>query len=222
MGEKTEVRISTILSFDHDFNAYNANEQHATHLHHKNLNICLTPISTALVWNGSEFQQGLLGYSSPHYHLLFYIGYLSRAFTLLILYPPYPYSLLNSLAICLLSYPTHLPFVVLCYRILIVLHHTCIHDLLFFRCVLRHAQAKNWHHFLKTAAFLIAWQVRSYFFLPFQFFLYFSSHPSHSFYHPHRSTHRVFFYIHPYLVFLTLRYLYSLYLFPFLRFMLSK
>lgn len=125
-------------------------------------------------------QQGLLGYSSPQYHLLFYIGYLSRAFTLLILYTPY--SLLHSLPICSLSYPTPS----FCRSVLSYSHcaTSYMHTWLSFFCnVSRHAQAKNWHHFLKTAALLINCLASQelFFFITLPIFFYFSHHPSHSF-----------------------------------------
>ncbi|KAF8816404.1 hypothetical protein BYT27DRAFT_6444482 [Phlegmacium glaucopus] len=61
-------------------------------------------------------QQGLLGHSSPHSHLLFRWLFISR---LALLYPPIFPTRIHSLATCLLSYflPSF-PHVVLCYRIL--------------------------------------------------------------------------------------------------------
>ena len=148
MGEKTEVRISTILSCDHDSNAYNM------------------PTSSI---ESDSFNRD---YYSPHCHLLFYIGYLSRAFTLLILYPPY--SLLESKRSLFVRCHTHLPFVVLRYRIPSLCYIICIHDLpssAMFRITRGRKIGTN---SLKIVAFLIAWKsgaISFFFTLPIFFLL---------------------------------------------------
>jgi hypothetical protein len=124
---KRQRCICTILSCVHDFNAYGrpASIMPPT---------CIIKAWIYLLDRSARRLLKRIRVSTRTIRLFFssmpsFVFYrlLSRAFTLLILYPPY--SLLHSLALCSLSYPTHLPFVVLCYRILIVLHLSCIHDL---------------------------------------------------------------------------------------------
>lgn len=91
--------------------------QRATHLHHKTWT-SVGPISLD--------QQGLLGYSSPQYHLLFYIGYLSRPSLSLFYIHHIPYSTrlpfvrCHTQPICLLSF---------CAIVFSLCHHTWIYDL---------------------------------------------------------------------------------------------
>jgi len=152
MGEKTE-----------------ANELHATHLHHKNLNICWThQHGESACLKRIRVSTRTVGYSSPHYHLLFYIGYLiSRAFTLLILYHiPYsarsPYVRCHTQPIFLLSFCAIV--FSLCYNI--HAYMTYFLPLCFASCA-----GEKLAPFLKNRCLLIAWQVGSYFLHPFNFLL---------------------------------------------------
>jgi len=96
-----------------------------------------------------QFQQGLLGYFSPHYHLWFYIVYLSRLHTPYFISTIFPTPLARSPSV---RCHTHLPlsFCAIVFSLCYIIHAymTCLLPLCFTSCA-----AKNWHHFLKTVAF---------------------------------------------------------------------
>ena len=130
------------------------------------------------------------------------------------LYTPYFISTIFPTPLaCSLSYPSSFCRSVLSYSHCATSYmHTW---LAFFRYVSRHLRAKNWHHFLKTVAFLIAWKSGAILFTFSIFFtlVVFHTHlPSTDSTQIHTSS---FFFIHPYLALLTLRHLYFLYLWPF-------
>jgi len=130
MGEKTEV-----------------NEQHATHLHHKNLNICWTDQHGACLKRSTRTIRLFLS-SLPSFvlHRLF----ISR------LHSPYfishiPYSTRSPFVRCHTQPILLLSFCAIVFSLCYIIHAymTYLLPLCFASC----PQANNWHHFLKTVAF---------------------------------------------------------------------